>query len=103
MTIRLPDHLESSIREAVDGGRFASVEDAMAEAARLLLRQLERQRESEAAPAGQEPSAEAPRPIWEMIEEENRSIPPEVWADLPVDLAAQHDHYVYGTPKRADA
>jgi hypothetical protein len=47
--------------------------------------------------------AESHKPIWEVIEEENRSIPPEVWDDLPTDLAAQHDHYIYGTPKRPDA
>ena len=39
MTIHLPDELESSIQAAVQSGRFASVDDAMAEAVRLLLRQ----------------------------------------------------------------
>src|SRR4051812_5617091 len=38
MTIHLPENLESSIREAVHSGQFASVDDAMAEAARLLLK-----------------------------------------------------------------
>ena len=38
MTIHLPENLESSIREAVYSGQFASVDDAMAEAARLLLK-----------------------------------------------------------------
>ena len=41
MTINLPNDLENSIRAAVDDGRFASVDDAMAEAARLLLRGLD--------------------------------------------------------------
>jgi hypothetical protein len=53
--------------------------------------------------AEQEQPAEAGKPIWEIIEEENRSIPPEVWDALPTDLAEQHDHYIYGTPKRSDA
>jgi Arc/MetJ-type ribon-helix-helix transcriptional regulator len=39
MTIHLPPDLERSIEAVVDSGRFASVDDAMAEAARLLLRQ----------------------------------------------------------------
>lgn len=39
MTIHLPNDLESSIRAEVASGHFASVDDAMAEAARLLLRQ----------------------------------------------------------------
>src|SRR3954453_14279289 len=40
MTIHLPENLESSIREAVHSGQFASVDDAMAEAARLLLKKF---------------------------------------------------------------
>lgn len=40
MTIHLPQDLESSIQAAVQSGRFASVDDAMAEAARLLLSQI---------------------------------------------------------------
>ncbi len=41
MTIQLPNDLERSIEAAVRDGRFASVDDAMAEAARLLLRELD--------------------------------------------------------------
>jgi Arc/MetJ-type ribon-helix-helix transcriptional regulator len=37
MTIHLPNDLETLIQAAVQSGRFASVDDAMAEAARLLL------------------------------------------------------------------
>ena len=40
MTIQLPVELESSIAAFVQSGRFRSMDDAMAEAARLLLRQL---------------------------------------------------------------
>lgn len=39
MTIQLPDNLERSLRTLVRGGQYASVDEAMAEAARLLLRQ----------------------------------------------------------------
>jgi len=42
MTIQLPNDLESSVQAAVHFGRFASVDDAMAEAVRLLLRELAR-------------------------------------------------------------
>ena len=44
MTIHLPNDLESSIEAVVQHGRFASVDDAMAEAARLLLRQVNQER-----------------------------------------------------------
>jgi Arc/MetJ-type ribon-helix-helix transcriptional regulator len=40
MTIHLPEDVERSIEAAVHGGLFASVDDAMAEAARLLLHNL---------------------------------------------------------------
>ncbi len=51
MTIHLPPDLERSIEAVVQNGRFASVDDAMAEAARLLLRQ-ETQQPQVAKPAG---------------------------------------------------
>ena len=41
MTITLPNDLESRVLAAVQMGRFASVDDAMVEAARLLLRELD--------------------------------------------------------------
>ena len=40
MTILLPHDLERSIRAAAHEGRFATVDDALAEAARLLLREI---------------------------------------------------------------
>lgn len=40
MTILLPHDLESSIRAAAYEGRFATVDDALAEAARLLLGEI---------------------------------------------------------------
>ena len=41
MTVHLPKDLESRVEAAVENGQFASIDEAMAEAARLLLRQLE--------------------------------------------------------------
>ena len=46
--------------------------------------------------APQEPST----PIWEVAEELFGAIPDEELAQLPTDGATQHDHYIYGTPKR---
>ena len=42
------------------------------------------------------------RPIWELFEEIAENIPDEVLNQLPTDGAAQHDHYLYGTPKREE-
>jgi SPP1 gp7 family putative phage head morphogenesis protein len=38
--------------------------------------------------------------VWELFERMRAQITPEDLAKLPRDLAAEHDHYIYGTPKR---
>jgi len=38
-----------------------------------------------------------PRPIWEELLRIARSIPEPDLHKLPTDLAAQHDHYLYGS------
>jgi hypothetical protein len=40
------------------------------------------------------------RPIGEIFEELSSQISFEEWAELPQDGAEQHDHYLYGSPKR---
>lgn len=96
MTIQLPPHIENSIHDAVHSGHFASVDDAMTEAATMLLLRLEQeQAEAKSAISGQ-----ADKPIWEEILEATADIPDEDWDKLPADLAEQHDHFIYGTPKR---
>ena len=101
MTIHLPKEVESGILAAVHSGRFASVDAAMTEAASLLLQQL-RQGQAEAKPPGasQQPPAPAHKPIWKVAAELRKNVPAEEWAKLPTDGARQHDHYIYGTPKR---
>jgi Arc/MetJ-type ribon-helix-helix transcriptional regulator len=95
MTIRLPEDLERPILAAVHCGRYATLDDAMAEAALLLVKRLEQEQH-------QASSSEAAthKPIWEVADELRKSIPQEKWDQLPVDGASQHDHYIYGTPKR---
>ena len=41
-----------------------------------------------------------PGPIWEVIAENMKHVPPEDLAILPRDGASQIDHYAYGLPKR---
>jgi Arc/MetJ-type ribon-helix-helix transcriptional regulator len=101
MTIHLPQDIENSIQDAVHRGHFASVDDAMTEAATLLLQRL-KQEQAQAKHSVAIPAEAAPKhkPIWEEFEDIAASIPDEEWAKLPVDGAEQHDHYIYGTPKR---
>jgi Ribbon-helix-helix domain len=46
------------------------------------------------------PSPTAPMPIWEQFADAFKDVPEEELARLPIDGAAQHDHYIYGWPKR---
>ena len=38
--------------------------------------------------------------IWEKIHAHSAEIPDEEWDRMPVDGSEQHDHYLYGTPKK---
>lgn len=50
-----------------------------------------------------EPERPVSRPrrhIADVIAENMRDVPPEIMATMPEDGASQHDHYIYGWPKR---
>jgi hypothetical protein len=52
---------------------------------------------------GAEPEPSASRPlqhIANLIVESMKDVPPEIMATMPKDGATQHDHYIYGWPKR---
>jgi hypothetical protein len=52
-----------------------------------------------AAPA--EPAPERPlQAAAEIILSSMRDVPPEMMAAMPRDGASQHDHYIYGWPKK---
>ena len=46
-----------------------------------------------------EPKGES-RPIWDVILDNMKDVPPGEFARLPKDGASEHDHYLYGHPKR---
>jgi Arc/MetJ-type ribon-helix-helix transcriptional regulator len=99
MTIHLSKELESDILAMVTSGRYASLDGAMAAAASLLLEQVKQEETQAKQPA----PAAAHKPIWEEIDEITAGVPDEEFLKLPVDGAEQHDHYIYGTPKRPQA
>ncbi len=99
MQINLPASLERSLLDEVQSGHFATIDDAIAQAVRLLLES--KPNETATEPVGlSEPATPNSKPIWEVFEEITSSVPEEEWAKLPIDGAEQHDHYIYGTPKR---
>ena len=49
---------------------------------------------------GASTSEEDDRPIWDVILDHTRTVPPDAFEKLPEDGATQIDHYLYGHPKR---
>jgi hypothetical protein len=53
------------------------------------------------APPEPEPTVERPlQTAADIILTSMRKVPPEIMATMPEDGASQHDHYIYGWPKR---
>jgi Arc/MetJ-type ribon-helix-helix transcriptional regulator len=102
MNIHLPPNLENCILNAVHSGRYASLDDAMTEAASMLVQRLELER-AQHPPISQAEAGPTRKPIGEVVDDLRRSIPPEEFARLPKDGAEQLDHYLYGSPKRPTA
>ena len=40
--------------------------------------------------------------VADMIVARMRDVPPEIMASMPADGASQHDHYIYGWPKKPE-
>ena len=100
MNVHISEHWQRFIQDEIQSGRFASADQMIDEALRLL-------KEHDQAPAGSTPKADmaagataTQKPIWEIAADLRASIPEEEWAKLPVDGAEQHDHHIYGTAKR---
>jgi len=49
-----------------------------------------------------QPFTQPHRHIADVICESMKDVPPEIMATMPKDGASQHDHYIYGWPKREE-
>ena len=68
-----------------------------AEAGLTLEAWLSKLASAEASP----PSAERPlQTAADIVLSHMRKVPPEIMEPMPKDGASQHDHYIYGWPKR---
>ena len=94
MNVPLSEHWQRFVREEVQSGRFPSEEAVLEEALTLL-----EQREQHQGPSRPQHGTST-KPIGEIIDELMSDVPDDVLDRLPVDGAAQHDHYIYGTPRR---
>lgn len=91
MHIDIAPETERIVREELHSGHFRSVDD-------LILSGVQAWRERNAATATG-PDLDA-RPISEVIAEIMADVPAEELSRLPKDGASEHDHYLYGWPKR---
>jgi plasmid stability protein len=82
LTIQVPDEQEAALQAKADA-EGVSVEECAGE----LIKEALAPRETK------QPLATRIREIW-------ADMPDEVRAKLPADGASQHDHYIYGVPKR---
>jgi hypothetical protein len=80
--IELPDEQAAALKEK------AAAEGLSLEA--WLLRLAEEER----------PATRPHRHIADVLVEDMQDVPPEVMASMPKDGASQHDHYIYGWPKK---
>ena len=60
------------------------------------LKQLAATGVEQKQPAGQQPL----RTAADIVLRHMRNVPPEIMATMPEDGASQHDHYIYGWPKK---
>ncbi len=52
------------------------------------------------APGQTDTAKRESRPIWDVILDNMQDVPRAEFARLPKDGASEHDHYLYGHPKR---
>jgi hypothetical protein len=96
MTITLPlEPLEEARLLAVSQAKGVPPDVIVREALDRLLAEQSGLAQAQAA----EPKPDL-RPIWEVILDNMKDVPPEDLAQLPKDGASEIDHYLYGHPKR---
>ena len=90
----LPIDLEEFIQQELAQGTYRSEAELVADAVRLLREHHQRR---ERRPHNGAPAV----PIWEAFEDSLNEIPEEELDRLSPDAAEEHDHYIYGTPKKS--
>jgi hypothetical protein len=89
LTLTLPPEKEAALNAVAQAEGFS---------AEQWLQHLVEERLQSAAPTVA--TSQPRRHISERIIERMSKVPPEIMATMPTDGASQHDHYLYGHPKR---
>jgi len=83
LIIELSDRKEAALKAKAQAQGVSAEQYA----ARVLDRDLD----------GEESDSE---PFWKAFTRQMAALPDEVFERLPIDGASEHDHYLYGSPKR---
>ena len=96
MPISLPPDLDARIQQKVAGAGYRSPDEVI----RKALDALDAREQQESPPLANGKKGPAV-PLWQRFQDAVRFIPEEELATLPPDGASEHDHYLYGIPKRS--
>jgi Arc/MetJ-type ribon-helix-helix transcriptional regulator len=95
MILSLPPDLDARIQQKVTEAGYQTPDEVI----RKALDALDAKEQQEASlPAKKKRST---LPVWQRFQNVVRSIPEDELATLPPDGASEHDHYLYGVPKRS--
>jgi Arc/MetJ-type ribon-helix-helix transcriptional regulator len=96
MAIALPPDLDERIQQKVIQAEYRTPDEVI----RKALDALDAQEQQELRRRGRGKKKSAV-PVWQRFQDAARAIPAEELAALPPDGASEHDHYLYGLPKRS--
>jgi hypothetical protein len=86
LTIKLSDEQATTLQAKAEAEGLSSVE--------AWIQKLAEQEQAK------QPVRRPLQQIANFIVESMKDVPPEIIATMPTDRASQHDHYIYGWPKR---
>ncbi len=106
MKLSLSTETERLIAEKVDSGRYQSADEVVRECLKLLDERDNGGRpavEKNAMPEQGEAAAGKAEKVdlVELFDRIRRTVPDSEWEKLPRDLAANYEHYLYGSPKQS--
>ena len=93
MQIEITPETERLVREEISNGHFRSVDD-------LIQAGVEAWREKHIQLSKNAPDESPSEPFWKTFTRGVHSLPVEIFDLLPEDGASEHDHYLYGAPKK---
>ena len=96
MPISLPPDLDDRIQQKLSKAGYRTPDEVIHKA----LDALDAQEQQEVRQPGKVKKKPAV-PVWQRFQNAACSIPEEELASLPPDGASEHDHYLYGIPKRS--